>query len=130
MEAGMSKVRRSGISGRRAFRTGPSRRSVLSIFPAALFGGWLAVGRRSNADGASPEIPALAPPVAPEEAAGMSNCTHRSKVTDAETYSYDAWTTVVTYDEQGRVVDQRTFSPGGHVRCYHYDYYDATKTQA
>jgi hypothetical protein len=116
-EADMSNANPSATPGSRGFPCAPSRRSVLSIFPGALFAQWLAFGSRSRAGSSSPKAPPHRPSNVPPHRP-QAHC-YVWDVKKTQTYSFEnAGVTTVRYDEQGRVVQSRTLLHG--LVEYHY----------
>lgn len=118
----MSNENRSISPAPRSRRSGITRRSVLSMIPAALLAGWRGLALRSKVDSIPTAGPATQMPITPD---GYSYVAAEIPATDlVEPVTGDCctlWTTVYVYDEQGRIVQQRTVLPDGSTTYHQYE---------
>jgi len=95
----------SPASGPRGLLCPPSRRSILSIIPAALFGGWRAVSGRSKSVSRILDAAADIPSNGSELTTHTYFYIYEVEPAESPAYSYNSETTVIAYDDGGCVLD-------------------------
>lgn len=102
-------------------RQAPTRRSVLAIFPAALLGGWMSLGRRACARPGSREAPRKQPSHLRQESAQVPCYSYSSgEIKGQPSSDGPVWITELGYDEQGRIVQEVSFTADRRIVQYHY----------
>ena len=119
----MSDANSSLSSGAEGFRCAPSRRSILSTIPAALFAGWRAVRGRSRTDSGVPDAPWHMAWTELDQPAQTYVYTYGSDAAEGRWCSDDeaAMPVVIVYDEQGRLLYCDTPSRNIMITSCSYD---------